>query len=406
MNGLLNILITAIRARILPIWAKVRLWFSPGYIKAQVLTRIRMFFASLLDVKPRHKQDYYSVFAWLISKRLAFALVVALSFLSLVYLWSILPQDFFHGKNGGIPTYKYRAIPLKFHSGPVKILARGGYLAYEGQVEDGAANGDGVLYNAQGNTVYTGEFANNMYNGIGTLYYPHGVAQYEGSFTDNLFNGEGRYYRDNGILEYSGNHANDARSGLGTLYNSVGKPVFRGNFLNNEIIYPDFLARPTQDVATLYQGETVVYQSAAEYCVSMPEIDAVYSVKDGSNTLENEWTVDRIYVMRNAINVGETRCENVRQLLSELGDPLYFGTAWVNLPEVIAWNELAKDLPDRVERINVIAEQGLENVYAVSAYDQNFQIYLYTFEKSGLLYTFYFTGAGESEFIMYAIEKA
>lgn len=406
MKGLLNILITSIRAKIMPIWTKVRMWSSPGFFKAQVLTKIREFFTRLLDIRPKHKRDYYSVFYWLVSKRLAFALVVALAFLSAAYIASILPSDFLSGTGGGTPTYKYRSIPLKFHSGPVKILARSGYVAYEGQVKDGAANGEGVLYGAQGNTVYVGEFANNMYNGTGTLYYPHGGAQYEGSFTDNLFHGEGKYYRDNGILEYSGSYVNDARSGLGTLHNSVGKPVFHGNFLNSEIVYPDFLDRPTQDVSALYQGETVVYRSDAEYCVSMPEIDAVYSVKDGSNTLENEWTVDRIYVMRNAVSIGETRCENVRQLLSEFGEPLYFGAAWVNLPEVIAWNELSKDLPDRVERINVIAEQGLENVYSVSSYDQNFQIYLYTFEKNGLLYTFYFNGAGESEFIMYAIEKA
>lgn len=406
MSGLLNILITSIRAKILPVWTKVRMWFSPGFFKAQVLTKIREFFTKLLDVKPRHKRDYYSVFAWLVSKRLAFALVVALAFLSAAYIAAVLPSDFLSGTSGGIPTYKYRAIPLKFHSGPVKILARNGYVAYEGQVDNGAANGNGVLYDAQGNTVYKGEFANNMYNGTGTLYYPHGVAQYEGSFTDNLFNGEGKYYRDNGILEYSGSYVDNARSGLGTLHNSVGKPVFHGNFLNSEIVYPDFLARPTQEVSALYQGETVVYRSDTEYCVSMPEIDAVYSVKDGSNTLENEWTVDRIYVMRNAVNVGETRCETIRQLLSELGDPLYFGTAWVNLPEVIAWNELSKDMPERVERVKMAAEQGLENVYSVSAYDQNFEIYLYTFEKNGLLYTFYFNGAGESEFLMYAIEKA
>ena len=406
MNEFLNILINSIRAKILPIWIKIRLWSSPTFIKTKLLVKVREFFYALLDVRPKHKLDYYSVFNWLVSKRLAFALVVSLGLISVIYLFSILPKDFFSGVGGGIPTYKYRSIPLKFYSGPVKILARNGYLAYEGQVDGGAANGTGVLYRADGSTVYEGQFANNMYNGTGTQYYPNGVAQYEGSFTDNLFNGEGMYYRDNGILEYSGNHVNDARSGAGTLHNSVGKPVFQGNFLNNEIVYPDFLARSTGEISGLYRGETKVYRSATEYCVSMPEIDALYSVKDGSNTLENEWTVDRIYVMRNAVNVGDTRCENVRQLLSELGDPLYFGTAWVNLPEVIAWNELSKELPDLVEPVDMITEQSLENVYSVSSYNQNFKIYLYTFEKNGLLYTFYFNEAGESEFIMYAIEKA
>ena len=48
----------------------------------------------------------------------------------------------------------------------------------------------------------------------------------------------------------------------------------------------------------------------------------------------------------------------------------------------------------------------MENVYAVSAYDRDAQVYLYTFERAGILYTFYFAGAGESEFVMYSMEKA
>ena len=46
---------------------------------------------------------------------------------------------------------------------------------------------------------------------------------------------------------------------------------------------------------------------------------------------------------------------------------------------------------------HILKPQGLENVDSVSAYDQHFEIDLYTFEKNGLLYTFYFSGAGESE---------
>ena len=59
-----------------------------------------------------------------------------------------------------------------------------------------------------------------------------------------------------------------------------------------------------------------------------------------------------------------------------------------------------------METVRVDAAASFEDAYTVSDYDRDFQLYLYTFEQNGLLYTFYFTGAGESEFVMYAIEKA
>jgi hypothetical protein len=92
--------------------------------------------------------------------------------------------------------------------------------------------------------------------------------------------------------------------------------------------------------------------------------------------------------------------------MSELGEPLYFGTAWVNLPETVAWNMLAEEQPDYVESVAIETQASLDNVFAVSAYDRDFEMYLYTFEQNGLLYTFYFTQAGESSFVMYAIEKS
>ena len=85
MKNLLTILIGAARAKMMPLWIKLRMWSSPTFLKAQVLVRIREFFTKLLDVKPRNKWDYYSVFRWQVSKRLAFALVVALGLVAALY---------------------------------------------------------------------------------------------------------------------------------------------------------------------------------------------------------------------------------------------------------------------------------------------------------------------------------
>ena len=405
MKNLLNMLFSSARAKIMPLWIKLRMWTSPAFLRTKVLLKIREFFAKLVDVRPRDKRDYYPIFRWLVSKRLAFALVVALGLVSLLYISNMLPDNF--TKDGGrIPTYKYRAIPLKFHTGTVNILAKDGYVAYTGEVDGGAACGQGVLYAADGSIVYEGQFANSMYNGEGTLYYPSGSPKYVGTFTDNEYNGTGNSYRSNGVLEYSGDYVAGVRTGSGTLYNSVGSKVFQGSFLGGEIVYHDFLTRPTSEVPELYSGETAVYQSNEEYCVTMPEIDAVYAVKDGSNTLENEWTVDRVYVLHGSVPLESGTCTTLRQLMDAMGEPLYFGTAWVNLPEAVAWDLAAEEQPDRMDQVRIESTASFENVFSVSDYDRDFQMYLYTFEQSGLLYTFYFTGAGESEFVMYAIEKA
>ena len=76
MNNILQILITTFKAKILPIFNKIRLWTSLEFLRTRLINNVRIFFSKVLDVKPRHKKDYYSVFNWLISKRLAFAIVI------------------------------------------------------------------------------------------------------------------------------------------------------------------------------------------------------------------------------------------------------------------------------------------------------------------------------------------
>lgn len=404
MKQLLDMLIVTVRAKITSLWLKIQTWTSKTFLRSQALSGVRTFFAKLLDVQPRDKRDYYPVFRWLISKRLAFALVVGLGVVSALYISSMLPS---HQDGGGeTPTYRYRSLPLKFHSGTVNILGRGGYLAYTGEVSKGAASGEGTLFARDGSTVYEGQFSESMYNGSGTLYYENGSLCYVGSFTDNRFNGTGSFYRPNGVLEYSGDYVSGVRTGTGTLYNSVGTQVFAGGFLNDEIVYQSFLDRPTGETAQMYSGRTVIYQSDEEYCAAMPEIDALYAVKDGSNTLENEWTVEKIYVLRSSIPLKKGSCTTLRELTNALGEPLYFGTVWVDLAEAAAWDLAAERSPGTLSTVSMDTEAALENVLNVTDYDRDFPLYLYTFEQDGLLYSFYFTGAGESQFVMYALESA
>lgn len=407
MKELLILLASTCRAKIMPLWIKLRMWTSPTFLKNRFLVKVRSFFAGLLDVRPRDKRDYYSVFRWLVSKRLAFALVIALGLGAAVYIGMTLPEGFLRrGAGESIPTYRYRSLPLKFISGTVNILDRRGRLSYTGEVSGGAASGEGVLYNAAGEMVYEGQFEHNRYNGSGTQYYRSGVVEYQGQFRDNSYDGVGNWYRPSGVLEYSGDYVMGVRTGHGTLYNSVGSQVFQGNFLNNEILYYDFLSRPVGEVPQLYSGALTVYQSEDESCAAMPEIGAVYSVKDGGNTLDNQWTVDQVFILRDELPLDGSRLTTIRQMTAAMGTPLYYGEAWVDLPEAVAWNLAAAARPDEMEPVSIDRENTLEDVVTVSGYDRDCQMYLYTFEKDGLLYTFYTLGERSAEFVMYAIRKA
>lgn len=404
MNKLFSTLFSSIRAKFTSLWTKVRLWTSPTYWRSQAFTRLRQFFSRLFDVRPRHKKDYYAVFNWLISKRLAFAIVVVLGVLCAVYLSSTLPRGFFTGTGATVRTYRYNAIPLKFYSGTVRILAADGHLAYEGEVSDAHCVGQGTLYDKDGNKVYEGAFADDMYNGVGTLYYPEGTIQYQGNFLNNLFQGQGSYYRSNGTVEYVGEHDSGHRNGQGTLYNAAANPIFAGTFQLDQIVYSEFLDKSTSQVAQMYTGSTQVYSSESEYAVSMDEIGAVYAANDGSSSLEGDWTVGSVYVLSSSLPVEGEALTTINQLSAYFGTPDYYGVSWVDLPEAVAVNLLAQSGESPLGTVEIQSASEFDGVHTVSQYDQDFQVYIYTYLRDGLLYTFYTDGSASENFVMYSIE--
>ena len=224
MNNLLSVLLSTLKARITPIWTKLKYWTSWSFIRSKILTRIRVALTSVFQVKPRDKNDYYSVLGYLVSRRLARAVVVVMGILCLCYfLWVKPIANMADSVNTGDKVHSYNSFFLRFTEGPVKIKAKSGYVAYEGNVEKGYVSGQGRLYDETGGLVYTGNFEKNEYNGQGTLYYPIGQIKYEGEFQKNAFNGAGTLYRENGTKQYEGAFAEGVYEGEGTLYNPLGR---------------------------------------------------------------------------------------------------------------------------------------------------------------------------------------
>lgn len=398
-------LLASIKATVMSLWTKVKLWLSPTFWQTKGITALREFFMKLLDVRPRHKKDYYSVFRWLISKRLAFALVIIAGISGLYYLYIMAPAAGINIESTGstVRAYRYNSIALKFMSGNVQILAKDNHVAYIGPVKDGTASGSGSLYRSDGSLLYAGEFQNNRYNGTGKLYNPDGTLSYAGAFADNLYNGKGISYRNNGTLEYSGNFLGGLRSGSGTLFNSGGNEIFTGNFQANHLLYSEFVNKKTSEISKMYTGESAVYSSADQYCVQMKDINVVYSVNNGSKSLEADWTVGTVIVQDSEFPVPGKSLATVNQLTACFGKPDYFGATNITLPEAVAINQLGEKSP--VGQIKMSTTQSFDNVYSVSDYDKDVELYIYVYKSNGLTYTFY-CDKSTSNFFMYSITKS
>lgn len=406
LNKLLSTLVSSIKAKIQPIITKLRMWSTPAFWRTTVFTKVRQFFSKLLDIRPKDKNDYYSVGRWLVSKRLAFSLVVILGILCAVYINSNIPQKApGDSKAASLHTYKYNSLPLKFYNGSVNILAKDGHLAYTGEISKGLVNGSGILYGSNGKKLYEGSFSGNKFNGTGQLYYPEGSLQYSGDFSENLFQGKGSFYRTTGTLEYNGDYESGRRSGHGELYNAAGNLIFTGSFLSDKIVFNELLSKTTKELSSIYTGASSVYSSSDEYCVSMDELGAVYSANDGTDSLTGDWSVGNIFVLSGEISIGSISYSSINKITQALGQPDYFGTSWVTLPEAICINSLIDSGSKELSSVSISSSSQIQGVYDVSSYDRNATAYIYSYVHEGLLYTFYCTGAGTDSFVFYSIEK-
>lgn len=81
---------------------------------------------------------------------------------------------------------------------------------YEGNFVDFQRDGEGVLYTEDGDKIYDGEWKNNKFNGYGQ-YFLRGQCRYEGNWENGKRNGDGIAYDQNGMEEYSGPWKDDQR---------------------------------------------------------------------------------------------------------------------------------------------------------------------------------------------------
>lgn len=397
--------LASIRSKVSPLLTKLKMWLTPSYIKNRLLIRLRKFFVSLTDVKPKDSKDYYGVGGWLISKKLAFTLTMIVIICCVCYILATKPV--LGRRESPYRTYKYNSFALKFASDKVCILGKSGYKAYVGDVDKGVVTGSGTLYNQEGNVVYEGEFDANAYNGAGKQYYDNTALMYSGEFKDNLFHGTGELYRQDGMKKYEGEFSGGFMEGSGMLFDSGENLVYTGTFLKDGIKYQELLGKDTTALAQMYTGSRKIYQSEGESCVIMPDIGAAYRSESGEDSLEEGWRVSGVYVFLDHLYIRGQLVEDIASAKAFLGEPEYEGNTkaamWdaVAIHEAIAAGNGADVLYGKVE---LETTNVFDEVVTVEEFDDKYLTYLYIFQEEGVVYTF-FCKEKDGAFAMYLLEE-
>lgn len=404
-NNLFSVLLSTIKSKITPIVTKLKYWLSPAFWQAKVLTKLREFLSRIFAVKPRHKRDYYGFFGWLVSRRLAHAVVIVVGLLSLAYLLFVNPVfRLAEGIGSGEKIYAYDSLPLRYMKGDVKIKAKSGYVAYEGAVSRGYASGNGTLYDKNNEVVYRGAFEKNKYNGIGILYYPSGQVHYEGEFRDNLFEGAGKLYRESGTMIYDGAFSAGKKEGTGILYNSSETPVFTGSFHADQLVYSQLLGKSASDISQIYTGESLLYIGDTQAVQVMTDIDAFFVADTAEESIEDSLVADELYVCKDVFTYGDNSCSTIADVKRVLGDPVFEGNSYVIFPEAVGIDLLQQQGADIGIDVALETEHPILEAYNVNSYDADALVYLYVFQKEETSYSFICEDQ-DGRFFMYALQQ-
>lgn len=378
------------------------------YLKITLQTYLGTLFKKLLDVKPKDKKDYYTVFNWMISKKLAYTMVIIVGLLSAYYILMMSPVKLGAGAStiNSYKTYMYDSWGLKNYTGKANIKADSKYIAYVGDVKKGVVEGNGELYTANGSLLYKGAFAGNMYNGEGKLMYPSGTVRYEGQFVNNEFEGEGKLYRENATLLYEGEFSRNLIHGNGKLYDEAASLIFTGNFDKGVINYPTLLNKTTAEIAEQYVGKNKIYNYEDSYAVYMQQIGVISVVSMGEESIADTLPLEKLIILNSAFEKDGKAYITTEDLGEYFEKKVYEGSSNIQFGELVGFLSInSKDKGAFVDRSTISITSSLKEVFTVNAFDLSQEVYIRTYIGNGLAYTFYYADKN-SPFVMYAIEVA
>ncbi len=408
-DNLFSVLISTVKSKFAPIVSKLRLWLSWNYVRTRVIGGIRDFFFRLLDVKPKHKNDYYTILGWMVSKKLAYAIIIIVGVLSLWYIGATSQIFNKLTANGGLRTYKYNSVLLRLAKDKVRIKAKSGYIAYEGEVSKGYVTGEGSLYSPQNVLLYNGSFLKNRYEGDGSQYFESGALHYTGSFHDNLYEGQGVLYREDGTEEYEGGFFAGKKEGAGKLIDGGNNPLYQGNFSSDEIVYSELLGKSPQDIRSMYFGSQVLYEESGDVgsdaVVLLNGIDALYLAQGDGSAADDSLKATQVVVLKNTFRSGAAEASDIEEVKQILGDPIYEGNSQVILSEAVAINVLNETRRTLNGRVEMDVSEIYSDDIIVNGIAADYPVYVYSFKRGDLVYSFVCREKGGS-FAFYEIMES
>lgn len=107
------------------------------------------------------------------------------------------------------------------------VVTFGDFVVFEGNMEHGLPNGQGVYIDMNSGQRYEGNFVDFQRDGEGILYTEDGYKIYDGEWKNNKYNGYGQYFL-RGQCRYEGNWENGKRNGDGIAYDQNGNEEYNG----------------------------------------------------------------------------------------------------------------------------------------------------------------------------------
>lgn len=104
-----------------------------------------------------------------------------------------------------------------------------GNFRYEGNFNNFSKTGNGTVF-FKGRKIYTGNIVMGAYEGEGKLYDSDGNIVYDGQFKDGKRNGKGKSFDCAKNVIYDGEWKDDLQHGHGRLLNSNGNEIYKGSF--------------------------------------------------------------------------------------------------------------------------------------------------------------------------------
>ncbi len=213
---------------------EVKSWRSPVQKRREKLS---LFLDRSLQIGRVTKKSYIRLGTVYIRKRLVFIVLFGSVLIFFGLFMLLLP----YLRNEWISRWGTRVMfvnaPERFnYTGRVKLTGdrEGNQILFVGSLQKGSIEGEGTLYDYDGNLLYQGSFEKEVYHGRGTEYYPNHGKKYQGDFVHGQYEGTGKCYDSDGTLRYEGELAKGIYEGNGKLYDKEGRLCYDGAFVGGK----------------------------------------------------------------------------------------------------------------------------------------------------------------------------